>query len=305
MKKAIVIILLLGTTCSRSQEPFSPQPSPFTNGSVIIRGILGTRSSAARRYGHVPEVAVLRGLRMFKRTQNEDGSWGDGDERRLATPLVLMSLLSHGESRASQEFGQSVARAHEWTLATQPATDAERTSIVIALSVYVDLHAGKRRDLVKAEVAKIKALLSAVQNMQANPWVDLLTFHDLPQEIARPGWMKYTRDFPRRWSEREVNANPTTMDDYVALRVAGLAKFRLGGKVWTQFNREVTPTTVERQTDDGYYPCEPEADRFACTALAVQSLQVYYAYQPRYWAQPEPEPKHQIQDEEIEIDITL
>lgn len=310
MKATAVMFLLFFAAFAWAGETPDPvrgeqfEPAVSACGDMAI-----TRSPAlkrkARGQGAPSARVVIRALRMFKSAQNKDGSWGEGGSRHLATPLVLTALLGNGESRTSHEFGQAVTRAREWTLAAEPATDAERASAIVALSFYVAMHANERRDNVKAEIAKIGALLSALKNPTGDPWSDLLAFHRLPDEIERPGWMKDTRDKLRKWSETDVDANPTTLDGYIVLRVAGLAKFLAGGKPWVEFNRDVVPVVVSRQAEDGYYPSALETDRFACTALAVQSLQMYYVFSGRFWALPErePAPARVVIGYDIDIDV--
>lgn len=306
MKRIVAILLLSVVGSALGQDQVAPEPQQATNitlikSPLIFKGLYGPRSGKGRK---TTETAVLASLRMLKTTQNTDGSWGAGEARRLATPLVLSAFLGHGETPASEQFGASVARAHGFVLECNLTNDAERASAIIALSEYVAIHVGsKERDLAAREIAKIRSLLSSMRQTEGNPWVAYLTFYLLPPEVERPEWMKYTRDFPKRWAEVLVDVEPGTIDGYLALRVAGLAKFRIGGKVWGDFNRQFASKMVERQTAEGFYPCQPEADQFACTALAVQAMQVYYAYQPRYYAQPEPEQEQKPRSEEVEVKI--
>ena len=310
MKTIIIILAVLSTTAAVAQQASGTDPVPITNISIvkspiIMKGIYGARIPGGQRYANAntTDAAVLRALRMFKSTQNEDGSWGEGCKRRLATPLVLMALLGHGESSASLEFGNTVARAHEWTLAARPTNDAERIETVLALSEYVALHVGNRRDLAAADIAKIKTCLSAVQSTTNNPWVDYATFYRLPQEVPRPDRLKYTREYPARWADAEVDIEPENIPGYLALRVAGLGKFQAGGNHWKEFNRQFAPKMIDRQTDAGFLPCKPDSERFACTALAVQAMEVYYQYRPNSWAQPVSE-EEELADDDIEINIT-
>lgn len=232
----------------------------------------------------------MNALRMFTATQNEDGSWGAEDKRRLATPLVLLCFLGNGETGASPEFGEAIVRAHKYLLAYTPSDDPEHIAGIVALSEYVGIHvAGSERNLAEAEINRIRSFLSAVQDTAKNPWIDYLTSRLIPPEIVRPAWMKYTTDLPKRWSEAKVNVEPNTLDDYLALLISGNAKFRIGGKVWEEFNWQIVPKMIERQTPEGFFPCQPETDPFACTALAVQMMQVYYAWRPQFMPMPESE----------------
>ena len=306
MKTIATILAAFASTLVLAQEPSTATPLPATNvvpAPLIMKGLYGTRSrTSTNPPPRTMENAVMNALRMFKSTQNEDGSWGEEEHRRLATPLVMGVFLAHGETENSLEFGDAIARAHRYVMACHPTNDAERIGAINCLTEYVAIHVGNaRRDLAQTEVAKIQDLLSSVQDTAGHAWIDYLTFHRLPPEIPRPDWLKYTREFPRRWLDVQVNVAPETLDEYLALRLAGLAKFWIGGKAWGDFHRQFGPKMIERQTPEGFYPCHPAADRFVCAALAVQSMEVYYARPPQYYAIPEPE--QETEDEEIRIEF--
>ncbi|OVE73719.1 hypothetical protein BVX94_03120, partial [bacterium B17] len=112
MKRTIAILLTLVGCSALAQSDFSPEPVAFSNvpiikSPVIMKGI-GSRSPGARgqalaRYGGgvSTEAAVLRCLRWLKKTQNDDGSWGNATEPKTWAPgLALLALLNHGETPA-------------------------------------------------------------------------------------------------------------------------------------------------------------------------------------------------------------
>ncbi len=102
---------------------------------VIMRGMLGSRSPGARgqalkTYGGnaETEAAVMRALRWLKKHQKADGSWsgnaGGYSGRYNAQPepltaIALLTFLAHGETPASEEFGDTVQRSIEWLIARQ------------------------------------------------------------------------------------------------------------------------------------------------------------------------------------------
>lgn len=303
MKIIIVILIALGMAIARAQESLPPADlsSTSTVTPMVFKGLYGTRSrSDTNPPPRMTENAVIDALRMFKSQQNEDGGWGKDRHARLATPLVLLCFLGHGEVCTSTEYGGTVSRAHTYLLGCQPQNDPERVSGIVALSEFIGLHIGStERERAKPDIEWIRKALDAIQNTTNSPWVDYLTFHMLPPEIPRPDWLKYSYDFPKRWSDVEVNVEPNTLDEYLALRVAGIAKFRMGRNQWRDFNMQMAPKAIDRQKSDGSYPCSPETDSFACTALLVQMLEVYYAWQPRYM----PAPDTAQTDTEIEVRI--
>lgn len=88
-----------------------------------ISSLYGGRSNEGRqaqlkRFGgsDATENAVLRALRWLKATQNNDGSWGTQYKSAMAG-LGLLSFLAHGETPASDEFGQTVQKAMQYLIA--------------------------------------------------------------------------------------------------------------------------------------------------------------------------------------------
>jgi hypothetical protein len=109
-------------------EAASVQPAEFdtvaqVKSPVIMAGILGsrnpgTRGAALGAYGggHTVE-AVLRALRWLKKNQSPDGSWGSN--KAAMTALALLTYLAHGDTPASEEFGDTVERAIRFLVEAQ------------------------------------------------------------------------------------------------------------------------------------------------------------------------------------------
>jgi hypothetical protein len=93
-----------------------PPTSPILGGRVSAE----TRASAMARIGGKPESeqAVIRGLQYLARVQNPDGSWGTGRKPYVAamTGFSLLSLLGHGETPDSPEYGLAVKMGVGWIL---------------------------------------------------------------------------------------------------------------------------------------------------------------------------------------------
>ncbi|MDI1312990.1 prenyltransferase/squalene oxidase repeat-containing protein [Prosthecobacter sp.] len=70
-----------------------------------------TRLESIRRGGGTPEMetAVAASLKLFKTSQNPDGSWGRANKGAM-TGFVLQCFLGHGETTESSEFGEAVMK---------------------------------------------------------------------------------------------------------------------------------------------------------------------------------------------------
>jgi hypothetical protein len=306
MKTLVIMIVGLSMLCATAQEA---KPATVSNatGKVLMRGIYPGRSQSARTDRGERKKwttdCVAEALRAFKRTQNDDGSWGTPEFRQLATPLVLMAFLGRAETKESEEFGNVVAKAHEWTLQSSPTTHEERIVVLLGLAESVVVHTKAGNDAVaEREVVAIQRMVDAVTPMQGDPWTDLLRLHRLPAGIKRPEWLAYTPEEMRQWESVQVNYEPVNVDKYLSLRLVGLVRFMHGGETWNVFNKAFVPQMIERQDAAGFYPCVPDGARFACTALAVQSMVVYYAYQPQFWTGPA-KPRAKATDADVKVEM--
>lgn len=115
------------------------------------------------------EVAVMRCLRWFKRTQNTDGSWGDETEPKpLATAIALQAFLKHGESPSSDEFGSTVDRGLKFLLSgkeegklTQGTTARAIEHGICAFTLCEAYGMTRRPEILPAAKNAISAILAA------------------------------------------------------------------------------------------------------------------------------------------------
>jgi hypothetical protein len=100
---------------------------------LVMKGLYSGRTAGGRKgalsaFGGSSrgEDAVLRALRWFKANQSDDGSFSKGEASNpLAfTGLALLAFLAHGETPASQEFGQTVEKAMKYVVSKQQASGA-------------------------------------------------------------------------------------------------------------------------------------------------------------------------------------
>lgn len=109
------------------------QAGEYAHRSVAGRG---SAKGYAGKWAEAAEAAVKRALVWLKNNQRDDGSWGrysnrapdyapdltakfEGTYNEAFTGLAILCFLAHGETTASQEFGDTVKRAIQFLVARQ------------------------------------------------------------------------------------------------------------------------------------------------------------------------------------------
>jgi len=111
------------------QDPFMipDAPTPISIQGLCAgenKGRIGkeSRAKAGAQYGNewfkYTEASVERALEWLRLNQNKDGSWGDADHAAM-TGLALLTYLAHGETTASEPYGETVTRAIRFLMAQQ------------------------------------------------------------------------------------------------------------------------------------------------------------------------------------------
>ncbi|MCX7592096.1 MAG: terpene cyclase/mutase family protein [Kiritimatiellae bacterium] len=167
---------------------FSPQPASFDSvaivkSPVIMKGIYGSRNPGARgvalkTYGGniLTEGAVLRALRWLKKFQEANGSWtessgggkgGAGAAPYAMTGFALLAFLGHGETPASEEFGETVEKAIQFLVQSQ-RPDGRWPQVPyqhqIATYALAEAYALTRNPLLKEAAEKGVAVIVQGQN---------------------------------------------------------------------------------------------------------------------------------------------
>jgi hypothetical protein len=288
--RTIAAVILFPVFSSFSQQTDADN-APRTNAAeraLIMRGLYEGRSRSATN-APIPTTAkaVEAALQAFKTSQNPDGSWGDEGNKTLSTALVLTAFLNRGETEGSREFGGHISKASAWLLESNASNNEERIALVVALSeqALMQIRTGST-NIPARTTARIQSLVSEIKPRKDDPWTTLLIRHRLPPDIERPEWAQYTRETAKEWASTEVSFEPSTVEAYLNLFLVGLAKFNQGENRWSDFNRAFAPKIIERQLPTGFYPCTPNSDKFACTALALRTMAIYYAFAPPFWTSP-------------------
>ena len=74
-------------------------------------------SQDGRSGDRTTESAVMKALRWLKKTQKPNGSWA-GPSPVAMTGFAVLTYLAHGETPGSREFGETVARALDYLVAS-------------------------------------------------------------------------------------------------------------------------------------------------------------------------------------------
>ncbi len=112
---------LLGQAIALNLEDDAIMPANLPTSKVFGDRIAAElRVRAMTEHGGKPasEEAVVRGLQYLAGAQMPDGSWGQGSKPYVSamTGLSLLSLLGHGETPDSPEFGPTVKNAVRWIM---------------------------------------------------------------------------------------------------------------------------------------------------------------------------------------------
>jgi len=227
--------------------------------------------------------AVLAALRLFKRTQNIDGSWGVGEEAYLATPLVLFSFLGRGETSHSREFSNSVIQARAWLLKAEPKSVPARLATIIVLADYCSIeYASNRPEQWTNETIKIQALTAGLSPTNGGMWSDFAAFYSPHANPQKPAWMRYGSQLEQRYLGVAPCPAPKMVPEYLQCLLGALANFRKDQNAWFEFQRKSTAQLMQWQQTDGSFPAAEGQSRYAATALAALRLEIYYQYGPQY-----------------------
>lgn len=171
--------------------------SHFPAGAIQNRLGAGNRERAGRLYGgegwEYAESAVRRALEWLRLNQNAEGSWGTSD-REAMSGLALLTFLAHGETTASEKYGETVRHAIQYLLARQndagefAKIDTTAGTYAQAICVYALSEAyGMTRILaLKAPMEKGVAVL--IQGQQAQGGFDYRFAQGPRRDTSLGGW---------------------------------------------------------------------------------------------------------------------
>ncbi|NQU39262.1 MAG: terpene cyclase/mutase family protein [Lentisphaerae bacterium] len=170
----------------------APARSPMAFSGVLENRDAGKRAAAMLKFKApgITEGAVLRALRWLKEEQLPDGSWAK--TKPAMTGLALLTFLAHGETPASEEFGETVMRAIQWLVENQEANgmfkgrDGHNYSHPIATYALCEAFALTRVPMVQ-EAAE-RALAIVIEGQHASGGWDYNCKQSMRDDTSYMGW---------------------------------------------------------------------------------------------------------------------
>ncbi len=277
--RVILLVAILLTSALEAQESAISNKAPINLKAIRGPNTHGVTNTLDFRFAR----GTLATIQAFKRSQNPDGSWGCNEKKGLSTPLVLTALCGQGKHAIDNEYGECVSRAQNWVLANSPTSVAERVVSAVALSVaaysqYGDLNPDKSHPFTD----KANRLLQDLDLQTNSIWATYLMAYRLHPEIKKPSVISNRQTLQSKWKEIEVVFRPTSFEGYLTLCIATCLRYHTGGReAWGKYSGECKKKLREWQQSDSFYPCENEAEKYVCAALATECRQVYFI--TRHW----------------------
>ena len=144
-------------------------------------------------WGAYAEVAVLRALEWLRLNQNPDGSWGANDREAMAG-LGILTYLAHGETTASEKYGETVMRAIQYLVARQNGagefakTDTTAGTYSQAICVYALSEAYGMTRIPSLKPAMEQGAEVLIQGQQANGGFDYRFEKGARRDTSLGGW---------------------------------------------------------------------------------------------------------------------
>jgi hypothetical protein len=156
-----------------------------------------SRRKAGETYGkgwaEYAEASVQRALEWLRINQNADGSWGTNDKEAMAG-LGLLTYLAHGETTASEKYGETVKRAIQYLVARQneagefAKTDTTAGTYSQAICVYALSEAYGMTRILALKSPMEKGVEVLIQGQQAGGGFDYRFEKSARRDTSLGGW---------------------------------------------------------------------------------------------------------------------
>ena len=144
-------------------------------------------------WGRLAEISVRRALEWLRVNQNPDGSWGTSDREAMAG-LGILTYLAHGETTASETYGETVKRAIQYLVARQneagafAQTDTTAGTYAQAICVYAVSEAYGMTRIPSLKPAMERGAEVLIQGQQAHGGFDYRFQQGARRDTSLGGW---------------------------------------------------------------------------------------------------------------------
>ena len=294
--------------------------SPLVMKGLFQGRVAGGRVAELKSYdghwGKFTEFSRAKSLDWLKDHQRDDGSWNHAEPG--VASLGLLAYLAHGETTASEEYGQTVEKAIRYLLKQQDeAGEFSCNPNEHALATYALSEAYHLTRIPALKSSLEKAVAALVQRQPPeilaadNEWAALalrssymagLDNPNLPVVMNQLANCLKTKEGNKAALGLQLMGRPADAQGKLEEKAAfdwneprsleeslqtTLAKFHAGGATWQIWNRVFWRSLIKAQNNDGSWPARtntasPHAGPAASTALSTLMLEVYYRFLPTF-----------------------
>lgn len=242
-------------------------------------------------------IVYLKAMQHLKTEQRPNGSWGGGQSQFRSTALVLSAFLRSGETRSSPMYGESILKARDWLLTSEPAATNDRLAVLVALADYYTLH----RDPESAR--KVADILGKTGEPQGNDtiWGDLLAAVRLPDEAIRPQWCLSPTAVKEKYRSLVCSNALEDIDAYLQAYLVARSKILMRLSTTKEQN-----IFIKGQKNDGSVAVLNADDEIAATALFVLLSDLHHQGAPQFHVRETPAKatgKPESGSQELKVDV--
>lgn len=183
---------------SDANSPMTGFEVAMAKSPLVMKGLYANRTKAGRGKGlstfggsKAGEEAVMRALRWLKANQDEDGSWKtvDKSDPTAMAGLALLCYLAHGETPASQEFGQTVEKAMKYIVSKQTSEGHFGRDYTHGICTYAISEAFGLTKIIALKDSMDKAVEVIVKGQQQGGGYDYKFAAGPRWDLSVSGWM--------------------------------------------------------------------------------------------------------------------
>jgi hypothetical protein len=166
--------------------------SPLVMKGLYAQRTAGGRKGALSAFGGSGrgEDAVLRALRWLKAKQDPDGSWktAEATDPAAMAGLALLCYLAHGETPASEEFGQTVEKAMKFIVSMQQSNGSFGRDYTHGICTYAISEAFGLTKIIALKESMDKGIQVIIDGQQAGGGYDYGYAKGARWDLSVAGW---------------------------------------------------------------------------------------------------------------------